>query len=111
MAEALRRAPVANKPPSPRVLAMIRRYEKNRPKPGCFLDDRAFTAPDKEHRERFILIGLSRRLRVLFVVSADEMRDGDGVIAQTARPCGQVDVVCVTPTFLDARGRDWDREI
>jgi uncharacterized DUF497 family protein len=37
----------------------------------CFLDENAFTAPDKEHPDRFILIGLSRRLRVLFVVSAE----------------------------------------
>jgi uncharacterized DUF497 family protein len=37
----------------------------------CFLDENAFTAPDKDYPERFILIGLSRRLRVLFVVSAE----------------------------------------
>jgi uncharacterized protein len=37
----------------------------------CFLDPRAFTAPDKEYPDRFILIGLSRQLRVLFIVSAE----------------------------------------
>jgi uncharacterized DUF497 family protein len=37
----------------------------------CFLDPDAFTAPDKEYPERFILIGLSHQLRVLFVVSAE----------------------------------------
>ena len=37
----------------------------------CFLDPAAFTAPDKEYPDRFILIGLSRQLRVLFVVSAE----------------------------------------
>lgn len=37
----------------------------------CFLDAEAFTAPGKEHPDRFILIGLSRQLRVLFVVSAE----------------------------------------
>jgi uncharacterized DUF497 family protein len=37
----------------------------------CFLDPTAFTAPDKDHADRFILIGLSRELRVLFVVSAE----------------------------------------
>jgi len=37
----------------------------------CFLDAEAFTAPDKDYPERFILIGLSRQLRVLFVVSAE----------------------------------------
>lgn len=37
----------------------------------CFLDAVAFTAPDKDHPDRFILIGLSRQLRVLFVVSAE----------------------------------------
>lgn len=38
---------------------------------GAFLDPRGFTAPDKEHPERFILIGMSRSLRLLFVVSAE----------------------------------------
>lgn len=37
----------------------------------CFLDPEAFTAPDKDYPNRFILIGLSRQLRVLFVVSAE----------------------------------------
>jgi hypothetical protein len=37
----------------------------------CFLDERAFTAPDKDDPDRFVLIGVSRRLRVLFVVSAE----------------------------------------
>lgn len=37
----------------------------------CFLDAEAFTAPDKDYPDRFILIGLSRQLRVLFVVSAE----------------------------------------
>jgi len=38
---------------------------------GAFLDERAFTAPDKEYPERFILIGMSLRLRLLFVVAAE----------------------------------------
>jgi uncharacterized DUF497 family protein len=38
---------------------------------GAFLDDRAFIAPDKENPERFVLIGMSLNLRVLFVVSAE----------------------------------------
>lgn len=37
----------------------------------CFLDAEAFTASDKEYPDRFVLIGLSRQLRVLFVVSAE----------------------------------------
>jgi uncharacterized DUF497 family protein len=37
----------------------------------CFLDPEAFSAPDKDSPDRFILIGLSRQLRVLFVVSAE----------------------------------------
>ena len=37
----------------------------------CFLDPRAISAPDKDHFDRFVLIGMSRRLRVLFVVSAE----------------------------------------
>jgi uncharacterized DUF497 family protein len=37
----------------------------------CFLDPEAFTAPDKAYSDRFILIGLSQQLRVLFVVSAE----------------------------------------
>jgi uncharacterized DUF497 family protein len=37
----------------------------------CFLDAEAFTAPDKDYPDRFILIGLSRQLRVLFMVSAE----------------------------------------
>jgi uncharacterized DUF497 family protein len=37
----------------------------------CFLDPHAFTAPDKDYPERFILIGLSHQHRVLFVVSAE----------------------------------------
>jgi len=38
---------------------------------SCFLDPAAFTAPDKDYTGRFILIGLSQQLRVLFVVSAE----------------------------------------
>lgn len=38
---------------------------------SCFLDPAAFTAPDTVHPGRFILIGLSQQLRVLFVVSAE----------------------------------------
>jgi uncharacterized DUF497 family protein len=37
----------------------------------CFLDPEAFTAPDTDVLDRFILIGISRQLRVLFVVSAE----------------------------------------
>jgi uncharacterized protein len=37
----------------------------------CFLDEHAFTAPDKEYPERFVLIGRSSALRILFVVSAE----------------------------------------
>jgi uncharacterized DUF497 family protein len=37
----------------------------------CFLDEQAFTAPDKDFPERFILIGRSSGLRILFVVSAE----------------------------------------
>lgn len=37
----------------------------------CFLDPAAFTAQDKEYPNRFILIGLSHQLRVLFVVSGE----------------------------------------
>lgn len=36
-----------------------------------FLDAQAFTPPDKDDPDRFILIGLSSRFRVLFVVSAE----------------------------------------
>ena len=42
---------------------------------GAFLDANAFTAPDKDHPDRFILIGLSLKLRLLFVVAA-EASDG-----------------------------------
>jgi uncharacterized DUF497 family protein len=38
---------------------------------AAFLDERAFTAPDKQHPNRFILIGMSLKLRLLFVVSAE----------------------------------------
>jgi uncharacterized DUF497 family protein len=37
----------------------------------AFEDLHAITAPDKENPERFVLIGMSRRLRLLFVVSAE----------------------------------------
>jgi hypothetical protein len=37
----------------------------------CFLDPEAFTAPDKDYPDRFVLIGLSRQLRVRVVVSAE----------------------------------------
>ncbi len=37
----------------------------------AFEDANAITAPDKEIPGRFVLIGLSRRLRLLFVVSAE----------------------------------------
>jgi uncharacterized DUF497 family protein len=37
---------------------------------GAFLDSRAFSAEDKEDPSRFIVIGMSQRLRVLFVVAA-----------------------------------------
>jgi uncharacterized DUF497 family protein len=36
-----------------------------------FLDERGIAAPDTEHPARFVLIGMSRALRVLFVVSAE----------------------------------------
>jgi len=48
----------------------------------CFLDPEAFTAPDKDYPNRFVLIGLSRQLRVLFVVSAES---GDRIRIITAR--------------------------
>jgi uncharacterized DUF497 family protein len=48
----------------------------------CFLDPEAFTAPDKDYPDRFVLIGLSRQLRVLFVVSAEA---GDRIRIITAR--------------------------
>ena len=48
----------------------------------CFLDPEAFTAPDKDYPDRFVLIGLSRQLRVLFVVSAES---GDRIRIITAR--------------------------
>jgi uncharacterized protein len=38
---------------------------------GAFLDERGLAAPDNEHPGRFVLIGMSRELRVLFVVSAE----------------------------------------
>jgi uncharacterized protein len=34
----------------------------------AFLDERGLVAPDKEHAGRFVLIGMSRELRVLFDV-------------------------------------------
>ena len=37
----------------------------------AFLDERGLAAPDSEHPGRFVLIGMSRALRVLFVVSAE----------------------------------------
>ena len=37
----------------------------------AFLDERGLAAPDGEHPDRFVLIGMSRALRVLFVVSAE----------------------------------------
>ena len=48
----------------------------------CFLDAEAFTAPDKDYPDRFVLIGLSRQLRVLFVVSAEA---GDRIRIISAR--------------------------
>ncbi len=48
----------------------------------CFLDPEAFTAPDKDYPDRFVLIGLSRQLRVLFVVSAEA---GERIRIITAR--------------------------
>jgi uncharacterized DUF497 family protein len=38
---------------------------------SAFLDERGLAAPDNEHPGRFVLIGMSRELRVLFVVSAE----------------------------------------
>ena len=49
---------------------------------GAFLDDHAFTAADKEHPDRFILIGMSLNLRLLFVVSAEA---GDRIRIISAR--------------------------
>jgi uncharacterized DUF497 family protein len=37
----------------------------------AFLDERGIAARDTEHPGRFVLIGMSRALRVLFVVSAE----------------------------------------
>jgi uncharacterized protein len=51
----------------------------------CFLDPEAFTAPDKDYRDRFVLIGLSRQLRVLFVVSAEA---GDRILLASIRNRG-----------------------
>ncbi len=50
---------------------------------GAFLDPRAFTAADKEHPERFVLIGMSLRPRLLFVVSAEA--EGDRIRIISAR--------------------------
>lgn len=52
----------------------------------CFLDPHAFTAPDKEYPERFILIGLSRHLRVLFVVAAERSERIRVISARKASP-------------------------
>jgi len=52
----------------------------------CFLDPRAFTAPDKEYLDRFILIGMSKRLRVLFVVSAEAGEHVRIISARRASP-------------------------
>ena len=52
----------------------------------CFLDAEAFTAPDKDYPERFILIGLSRQLRVLFVVSAEALDRIRIITARKASP-------------------------
>lgn len=49
---------------------------------AAFLDNRAFSAPDKEHPDRFILIGMSLKLRLLFVVSAER---GDRIRIISAR--------------------------
>jgi uncharacterized protein len=59
----------------------------------CFLDPEAFSAPDKEYPERFILIGLSRQLRVLFVVSAEAGERIRIISARKATP--------VQPTLYD----------
>ena len=42
---------------------------------SVFLDPRGIAAPDKIHHERFVLIGRSSELRVLFVVSAETAED------------------------------------
>jgi len=40
----------------------------------AFLDEHGIAAPDTERPGRFVLIGMSRALRVLFVVSAEARR-------------------------------------
>ena len=52
----------------------------------CFLDENAFTASDNEYPERFILIGLSGLLRVLFVVSAESGEHIRIISARKASP-------------------------
>lgn len=53
---------------------------------GAFLDEHAFTAPDKDEPERFILIGMSRQARLLFVVSAERHERIRIISARKASP-------------------------
>ena len=48
---------------------------------SAFLDPRGITAPDLEHEDRFVLIGRSSELRVLFVVSAETADDRVRIIS------------------------------
>jgi len=52
----------------------------------AFLDVRGIAAPDTEHPRRFVLIGMSRALRVLFVVSAESGERVRLISARKASP-------------------------
>jgi uncharacterized DUF497 family protein len=52
----------------------------------AFLDERGIAAPDCDHPGRFVLIGMSRALRVLFVVSAESGERVRLISARKASP-------------------------
>ena len=52
----------------------------------AFLDPHGISAADLEHSDRFVLIGMSRRGRVLFVVSAERGESIRIVSARRASP-------------------------
>ncbi len=52
----------------------------------CFLDPRALTAPDKDFPDRFVLIGVTKGSRVLFVVSIERSERIRIISARKASP-------------------------
>ena len=53
---------------------------------SCFLDGQAISAPDKDDSARFVLIGMSKQGRVLFVVSAERAERLRIISARRASP-------------------------